>query len=297
MKSSGEYGMQVVTAGQRSGSIDLEPGLSLLGGCVPLDPMISWYEELAGRFLPFNTYLLTGSGSSLLVEGGVPAAFAPLDRQLRDIPPDAHPKRLAVTRNEPDCVANVPALVALLGLETVHSPGLMNTLQFFRSDEAEREEQSFAERTAELQMLDFGVACSPARPGETVPVGGDRRLTVIAAPLRVLPTVWFHDVPSGTLFCSDSFADETAESPHQRVIATVDPHRALVDRFLRSFPLKFDWLARSDLSTVIADLEAVFEGHDIRRLAPNRGLVIEGRTAVRAKLTAVLAALRELAAS
>ena len=275
-----------------TGAIALEPGLSLLGGSVPLDARVSWYDEPPGRFLPFNTYLLTADGASLLVEAGVPAAFAPLARQLRGAA--AAPTRLAVTRNEPDCVANVPALVAPLGLETVHSPGLMNTLQFFRADEAEREEQSFAERAAELQMLDFGVACAPARPGEEVAVGGDRRLTVIAAPLRVLPTVWFHDAATGTLFCSDSFAEETAETPDQRLLTAAAPHRVLVDRFLHSFPLKFDWLARSDLRTVIAELDGIFSSHDIRRLAPNRGLVIEGRAAVAAKQAALLAALREL---
>ena len=278
-----------------AGAIALEPGLSLLGGSVALDARVSWYDEPPGRFLPFNTYLLTAGGASLLVEAGVPAAFAPLARQLRGLPGGtAAPTRLAVTRNEPDCVANVPALVASLGLETVHSPGLMNTLQFFRADDAEREEQSFAERSAELQMLDFGVACAPARPGEQVAVGGERRLTVIAAPLRVLPTVWFHDAATGTLFCSDSFAEETAETPDQRLLTVAAPHRALVDRFLHSFPLKFDWLARSDLRTVVAELDAIFSSHDIRRLAPNRGLVIEGRAAVQAKQAALLAALREL---
>lgn len=269
--------------------------MSLLGGSVPLDARISWYDEPPGRYLPFNTYLLTEGNQSLLLEAGVPAVFPPLERQLRALTGGtAGPTRLAVTRNEPDCVASVPALVARFGVETVHSPGLINTLQFFAADDAERDEHSFAERTATLQMLDFGVACQPARPGEEVAVGGSRRLSVIAAPLRVLPTVWFHDDATGTLFCSDSFADETAATFDQRVLDDVAPRAVLVDRFLRSFPLKFDWLERSDLSAVIADVEGIFATYEIRRLAPNRGLVIEGLAAVDVKRSALLAALREL---
>ena len=277
-------------------AVELEPErLSLLGGSVPLDARVSWYDEPPGRFLPFNTFLLTEGDQRLLVEAGVPAAWAPLERQLRErAAGDPIFDRLAVTRNEPDCVANIPMLVARVGLRTVHSPGLMNTLQFFAADEAEREEQSFAERSAALQMLDFGVACQPARPGEGIAVGGERRLTVIAAPLRVLPTVWLHDADTGTLFCSDSFADETAFTPGVGVTDAAASHAVMVDRFRRSFSLKFDWLARSDLSTVIADVERVFADHDIRRLAPSRGLVIDERQAVDAKHRALLAALHQI---
>jgi hypothetical protein len=53
-------------------------------------------------------------------------------------------------------------------------------------------------------------------------------------------------------------------------------------------------LARSDLSSVVADLENIFGRYDIEILAPNRGLVVSGREAVAAKTSALIAALREL---
>lgn len=270
--------------------------LLLLGGSVPLDKRMSWYDEAPETFVPFNSYLLQEDDHLLLVEAGVPAMFDDLEPQLRAVcrerPP---PTRLAVTRNEPDCVANIPLLVRKLGLETVHSPGLMNTLQFFAAGDGDLEEQSFVHRATELQMMDFGVQCRPATPQSEVPVGAARRLSVIAAPLRVLPTVWYHDSSTRTLFCSDSFADEVAVSPDHRLLTTVDSMEVLIDRFHRSFPLKFDWLERSDLSTVIADLATIFDTLEIERLAPNRGVVIEGHAAVRAKQAALIASLRALA--
>ena len=278
-----------------NGSVHLAAdGLAVLGGLVPLDGRISWYDRADGRFVPFNTYLLREGDDSLLVEAGVPIVFDAALAQVRAICGNHGPTRLAVTRNEPDCVANIPGWVSNIGLRTVHSPGLMNTLQFFPADQGEQLEQSFVHGTTELQMLNFGVRCSPALPGGEVPVGERRRLKALAAPLKILPTVWYYDEETATLFCSDSFAEETASAPDQRVLRTVGRQRDLIARFRRSFELKFDWLARSDLSTVIADLEAIFDEHPIERLAPSRGLVVEGRAAVAAKQEALLGTLWEL---
>jgi hypothetical protein len=96
-----------------------------------------------------------------------------------------------VTRNEPDCVANIPRLVRLFGLKNVHSPGLMNTLQFFPADDAGLMERSFNHRSTQLQMLNFGVGCTPAVSGGEIRISDDRVLEVLAVPLRVLPTVWY----------------------------------------------------------------------------------------------------------
>jgi hypothetical protein len=51
---------------------------------------------------------------------------------------------------------------------------------------------------------------------------------------------------------------------------------------------------RLNLTSVIADLEKIFARYEIDTLAPSRGVLINGRTAVRAKITALLAALRAL---
>ena len=269
--------------------------LCLLGASVPLDDRVSWYDDRAGGYVPFNTYLLEDGDRQLLVEAGVPAVFDAVARQTESAFRGRQgAARIAVTRNEPDCVASLPLMVRRFGLEAVHSPGLMNTLQFFIDDAADLNERTFAHHATELQMLSFGVRCEPALPGHDIVIGPSRRLSVIAAPLRVLPTVWYHDPFSRTLFCSDTFADETAATPHLRMLTEVDAPNALRKRFRRSFALKFDWLFRSDLTSVITDLERIFADHDIERLAPSRGLIVSGYPAVRAKQEALLATLREL---
>ena len=273
--------------------------LHLLGDSVSADGRLSWYPpEDDGRCVPFNSYLLRDGDSRLLVEAGVPAVLGATLAQLRQLlGPEAATPSVAVTRNEPDCVANIPLLVRRSGLHTVNSPGLMNTLQYFPADDAHLRETSFTHRSTELQMLNFGVRCIPAVPGGRVRVSDGRTLEVVAVPLRILPTVWLYDAQTCTMFCSDSFSDETAPSPDLRVLTAVDDENVLVARFERSFRRKFDWLAHSDLTSVIADLEDIFTRYDIATLAPNRGLVIDGRPAVAAKTRALMTTLRKLHAA
>ena len=280
--------------------INLRDGeLYLLGDSIAVDGRISWYPPVDdGRYVPFNSYLIMDGDSHLLVEAGVPAVLDATLAQLRGVlGSEANTPSVAVTRNEPDCVANIPHLVRRSGLRTVISPGLMNTLQYFPADDADEREMSFTHRSTELQMLNFGVRCIPAAPGGRVHVSEGRILEVVAVPLRVLPTVWYYDACTRTMFCSDTFSDETAASPEARVLTVVEDEDILVSRFRRNFDRKFDWLARSDLTSIITDLESIFARYDIEMLAPNRGVVIRGRIAVAAKTQALIATLRALHAA
>lgn len=268
--------------------------IALLGDSALVDGRISWYPDHdLGRYVPFNAYLVRDGDACLMIESGVPAHAEAIARDLRALLDGPLPS-LVVTRNEPDTVSNIPNLVRDFGLAEVHSLGLMNTLQFFPDDPIEQREASFTHRATELQMLNFGVRSVPAVPGGTIAVGPSRAIEVIAAPLRVLSTLWLYDPAGKVLFTSDSFSDETAARPGQRTVETLPGQDVLVPRALRNLALKFDWLARSDIAPVIADVAAIFDRLDIETLAPSRGLVVQGRAAVAAKQEALLTALDRL---
>jgi hypothetical protein len=96
------------------------------------------------------------------------------------------------------------------------------------------------------------------------------------------------------MFCSDTFSDESAASCETRISSSVDDREALVSRCRNHFYGKLDWLMRGDISTVISDLEAIFDRYEVEILAPNRGVVTQGKGAVGAKMGALLSALRSL---
>jgi hypothetical protein len=200
-----------------------------------------------------------------------------------------------VTRNEPECVCNIPNLVNDFGIESVHSLPLMSSLQFLRGSDLRA--ASFDARAAKLQLLEFGVQCNPAEGSGSIPIDGKDRLEVFETPLRVLPTNWFYDRQTRALFCSDTFCGETSEAADIRTSADVVSESEMTARLSRDLTRKFDWLVRSDLSGIIGGLERYFGERRIDILAPTRGNVIVGSRAVELRLRALIRVLKNLDAA
>lgn len=258
--------------------------LYLLGGVVEIDDRISWRNSQdRGLFEPFNVYLLKEGDDVLLVEGGVAINELAVSSQIASVLGDeAVIKRLAVTRNEPDCISNIPSLARHWRLQTVHTPGVMNPLDFF--DDV----------SSELQMLSFGVEQVPMRAGGMIRLGQTRRLDALQTPLRILSTIWYYDTGTKALFTSDVFSDEASRDGLVKVV-----DRALgiedVSRQMRDhLAVKFDWLRGGRIEPLIAGLESILNQNEIDILAPSRGCVIQGREAVDERIAALLRALRQL---
>jgi hypothetical protein len=142
--------------------------------------------------------------------------------------------------------------------------------------------------------LEFGVRCIPAEGGEGIPIGGRARLEPFETPLRVLPTNWFYDRQTRTLFCSDTFCGEVSETADIRTSRDVVSESEMITRLSRDLTRKFDWLVRSDLSGIIEYLERYFGERRIDILAPTRGNVVVGSRAVDLRLRALIRALKNL---
>jgi len=281
-------------------AIELLKGeLFLLGDAERIDGRLSWYPaDYYGQYVFYNSYLLRSGRECLLVESGVEPHHPTIRRQLRGLlAEDDSVNRIAVTRNEPECVCNIPNLVKEFGIEAVHSLPLMSSLQFLRAGPGDLRAASFDARAAELQLLEFGVQCIPAGGSEGIPIGGKVRLEPFETPLRVLPTNWFYDRQTRALFCSDTFCGEISETADIRTSTDVVPESEMVARLSRDLTRKFDWLVRSDLSGIIEDLERYFGERRIDILAPTRGNVIVGSRAVEVRLRALIRVLKNLNAA
>ncbi|MGY4349079.1 flavorubredoxin [Bradyrhizobium sp. GM7.3] len=270
--------------------------LYLLGGVEQIDERISWYPvEDRGKFVAYNSYLLRSGRDCLLVESGAAAHHATIREQLRSRLRNGDIfKRIAVTRNEPECVCNIPNLVTDFGIEAVHSAPQMSSLQFFPSDSAESRSESFDKSSAELLMLEFGVQCIAADEGEGISINGEVRLEPFKTPLRVLPSLWFHDSSTRTLFCSDVFCAAVSATPAVRTNSDVLPKDEMIALMLRELAMKFEWLSRGRLSGIIETLEDYFSKRNIEILAPTRGQVIIGAEAVGSRLRALIEAMMML---
>lgn len=270
--------------------------LFLLGGVEQIDERISWYPaEDRGKFVAYNSYLLRSGSDCLLVESGAASHHPTIRKQLRNLLRDGDIfKRIAVTRNEPECVCNIPNLVKDFGIEAVHSAPQMSSLQFFPSDFAELRSESFDKRSAELLMLEFGVRCIAADEGESISINGEVRLEPFKTPLRVLPSLWLHDSHTRTLFCSDIFCAAVSETPEIRTNSDVLPEDEMIALMLRELAIKFEWLSRGRLSGIIETLEDYFSNRNIEILAPTRGQVIIGAEVVNSRLHALIEAMKKL---
>lgn len=266
-------------------ALHLGGDLWLLGGSVAVDNRLSWRgPEDAGRYDPINVYLAMDGGECLLIEAGVALFAKDVIRQIEDIAgPYAGLSRIAVTRNEPDTVSAMPQLAQRFAIRNIYSPGLMNPLQFFDHVMAHE------------QMRSFGATQIPAQPGSRIAVGGARVLEVVQTPLRMLSTTWYHDAASGALFCSDLFTDAMHGADDEAVIRNPAGPDGLVPAMRRHLLLRYDWLAYSELSTIIADLRALLARFDIAILAPSRGCPVVGKAAVEERISALLTVLDDLA--
>ena len=274
----------------------LDGSLFLLGGVECIDERLSWYPgKLQGKYVPYNCYLLRSGHECLLVESGVASHRSIVRDQLRKLLRGGDVlKRIAVTRNEPECVSNIPYLVRDFGIEEVHSLRLMSSLQFFRADAAAQHAASFDQSSAALQMLEFGIKCTPSEQNEPVSLNGEVRLEPFETPLRVLPTLWFYDSKTFTLFCSDMFCGSVSDTPDNRIDADIGSEESMTAAMLYELQSKFEWLNRSRLGGMIETLKNYFADRKIERLAPTRGRVIVGAGVAQARINGLIRALEVL---
>lgn len=266
--------------------IALVPGrLWLLGGSIAMDGRISWVPAEARGYQPINTYLLREAGGVLIVDPGVYVHHSLVGAQLEALVPRGSPVSIYLTRAEPDSSGNLGEVAARYRVEHLYCGGGPNPFDAFES-------------VGEIDQQNRGLRVQMERTptGYEVPVGGGRGVEIVRPIIRLLATYWGYDKATRTLFTSDSFGHNLQDSVDgPRVLrgvgaAPVDP--AQVKAHLLA---KFGWLAHARTRSVLVSLREMRAGRVIERIAPGRGLVIEGASRVTQELDAMEQVLEELA--
>lgn len=269
-----------------SDPVALVPGrLWLLGGSVALDGRISWVPADARGYQPINTYLLVEEGAALIVDPGVYAQHELVGDQLERIVPRGSAVSIYLTRAEPDVSGNLGEVAARYKVDHLYCGGGPNPFDAFEAvgdiDQQNRGTRVQMERT-------------PA--GYEVPVGG-RGVEVMRPIIRLLATYWGYDRATRTLFTSDSFGHNLQASPDgPRVLRDGDGGAVDAAQVRAHLLAKFGWLQHARTRTILNNLRELRKDRDVERLAPGRGLVVEGRGRVARELDVMEQVLEELAA-
>jgi hypothetical protein len=162
--------------------------------------------------------------------------------------------------------------------------GILDPLDYFESFE-------FRAAEAHLASLSDGMV-SWVKAGDAIEAGRFH-LQLISPLIRVLATDWIYERESGTLFTSDFgafIARQSAGGPFAVSRFTPD-----ADHVAQCLATKFDWLRSIDTEPMVQDIERIFGSHDVQRVCPSFGAIVEGREAVGDLAAVTIAALRQLA--
>jgi len=241
---------------------------------VDLVSPLSWVEPSAVGFDPCNSYLIQSGGAATLIDTGVAAGGDSLLDQIGGLISPATALTVTLTRVEPDCLGNLLALARRFLLVRVCSQS--NVIPF----------DYIGPYSGDFPGVEI---VNGLHPGDTVSLDGGRHLLVVEPAVRTLPTLWYFDAVSGTLFCSDFFGED-----RPRVAGSLSGGDVDVDTARRHLLAKFDWLSVADTTAALMRLDRVFEALPVKAIAPGHGLWICGEEAVRQRYRTVREALRTI---
>jgi flavorubredoxin len=246
------------------GIVELAPGrLYALGGPVEVDGRISWLPSELRGYQPLNCFLLIEGRKALLVDTGVPLLGELILKQLSTLVRPGSPLTIFLTRAELECMGNLGAVSGAYSVRRMYSGGGANPFDAF-------DYANDFQRGRKVQLL--------RKPkGYAVPLGTSRKLVVITPRLRLLATFWAYDTGTGTLFTSDSFGlTMIRDAAGPRVLDTMRSDDT-VGALRNTLFAKFGWLKAANTTTLRADLAEIFSEHQVERIAPSHGCILQER--------------------
>jgi hypothetical protein len=258
-----------------------------VGGVLPADERCgAWIPRDVRGFIPFQGYVLRDGGQFLMLDGGLPVHRAEVRAGVAALIGDSHERRFMMTRRELDTILNLPWLTHDFSFQMLYCGGDLSPIDFFEK----MDDASFDLTIKSLVETPFDFL----KPG---PLGniGRLELEMLRGALMVLPTYWFYEKTTRTLFSSDCWGFVPMASASDSRLRTPSDSELSAEQVEKFLNMKFDWLASIDNTPLAADLEAVFANRPVDRICPTSGCIIEGRTAVERLVDQTLAALKTMA--
>ncbi|MDQ4503544.1 MBL fold metallo-hydrolase [Sinomonas sp. ASV322] len=229
-----------------------------LGAEILLDEHVSWCPEGVRRRQPVNAYLIRGEGGAVLVDTGVRRHEAEVLQQLDELLDPGEPITILLTRTEMECCLNVPAIEARRPVDAVWYTGGITVP---RSTAPARRVSVEPGTSLDVEL----------RPGVV--------LQLVSPLLRLLPTLWVYDPPSGVLLTSDAFTYARGDGE------AGDPMEGLV---------KFRWFGGADTRPIARDVLRVIGSRRVTAIGPGYGFPFVGEAECRREAARLAACLEEV---
>jgi hypothetical protein len=258
-----------------------------VGGTLPADDRCgAWIPAGVRGFVPFQCYVLRDGGQFLMLDGGLPVHRAEVRAGVAALVGNSHERRFMMTRRELDTILNLPWLTHDFKFQTLYCGGDLSPIDFFEK----MDDTSFDQTIKTLVETPFDFL----KPGSLGNIGR-LELEMLRGALQVLPTFWFYEKTTRTLFTSDCWGFLPKATVSASSVCTPSRDELSAARVEQFLNMKFDWLASIDNSPLAADLEAVFADRPVDRICPTFGCIVEGRSSVERLVDQTLEALKAMA--
>ncbi|HEX3792478.1 MAG TPA: hypothetical protein VHW44_31740 [Pseudonocardiaceae bacterium] len=252
-----------------------------LGTFIALDGRLSWRAPDARGFEPIGAYLVTQPDQCVLIYTGVAAQR---DQMVADTRAAVGARELSllVDRNEADVIGNLSALTNELDVAAIWYSGAGQIVRWFTYDDenkgrydAHPELRYMVPRAPETERIRqiFG-----DRPG-VVELTGGRSLSLLYTNLGTLGYSWTWDEQTGTLFTGDFFAHGASPSGVD-VVLTEQNDTTTYEQVKNHLFERFYWMRESRIEPLLDNLNGIFAAHEVERIAPNHGCVVQGKALV-----------------
>lgn len=251
----------------------------------PLDGRFSAYPKQARGWLSANTYVIKEPEGAVVLDTGFACHRESVLAQLgtvlgRNTPVSLVPLRItefmsignavAVARafNVRECYATSLDAVCWLDIENISpDPALIGI---------------------ESKVLRGGITLDPSAFGR-------RPMITYTAPIRLLSTAWIYDEATRTLFTSDMFTHVWSDKADGPWLIEGDDG-VTSNAFVRSFLLGtgYWWLEGARTASLRRAVQRIFEAHDIERICPGYGAILQGREATKRQFDVLDSVLADL---
>jgi hypothetical protein len=267
-----------------------EGRLYALANPYPVDGPVSTHAPGATGFAPMNVYVLIEDADVLIVDTGW--SFQEpviLDQLAALLPPDARISLFLTRPGELNAICNVRSIAERFPVQAIHA---------ITAEVAHW--MDFRPEYARYGSMDIGALTSvesrQVRHGDELVLGADRRLTLVAPPLRLLPACWVYDHAARTLMTSDSFTHARAAAPDGPWIVTDADADGADQLYEHLTGARYWWLPGADTASLARGVEAIFERYEVDVIAPGYGCLFVGSDVVRAQCRAMVDVLATAAA-